>query len=83
MKYVFLELESRNGEYEYTHPSVHTLKNSIDLDEWSDEYCRMFWGEGEAEDGGYYFHGGCIWVGVSRVKEISKKEYDILCKYVY
>jgi len=90
MKYWFLKIGIRNGEYEFNSISVHKTPKKEEFD--SDDYVRGFYGGGDAEDGmsedtyntgDYYFHGGCIACWVQNIKEITLKEYNVLSKLVY
>lgn len=82
-KYVFLHLETRDGEREYDHKGVHKLPKDTSIIAWADDYCSDFWMGGSEKDGdGYYFHGGEIFTQVQSVQEIPKKHYDILKQYL-
>lgn len=83
VKYLYLELESRNGEYEYHHKSVHQLPVKTNEDEFGEDYARDFYGGGSDEqDGGFYFNGGEIHVSVNKVQLITKEQYDVLTKFI-
>lgn len=84
-KYIFLHLQTREGEREYDHKSVHILPYNINEEEWSDDYCRTFWmgAPGEMNDDGYYeFDNGCIWTQIVEWRKISKSHYNILKNYL-
>lgn len=90
-KHVFLTLEERNGEREYTHKSVHILNKEENIDEWAEEYASTYLigkseneddGKSEKQDDGYYFNGGQYCVSISLVKEISEEDFNILQKYL-
>lgn len=86
MKYVYRTFRERNGEYEYTHKGVHELDDNVNINKFLDDYISQWYylcPKGRKEDGGYYFNGGEVWIGVSNYKEITKEEYDILKKYIY
>lgn len=78
MKYWFLRLEIRNGEYEYNSVSVHQAE------QFDCEACAAnFYCEAGVKDGDiYYFHGGCVAVKVIRCEEITKKEYETLSRFI-
>ena len=80
MRYWFLKLEVRAGEYEVTTSSVHKTNRKEEFD--SEDYAQNFWNEGEEQDGTYFFDCGCIAVSVWDCKEITKKEYDVMEKYL-
>lgn len=83
MIYVFLKLETRDGEREYNHLSVHELPKGTDITAWANDYLKDFWGEGERlADDEYEFHGGEIITSVYSVQEITKSEYTTLNKYL-
>lgn len=82
MKYIFLQLKTRDGEREYYHLSVHAVDNAVTLDDFAEDYLKDFWGEGEKDGDGYYFHGGEIYTEVSRVEEIGTLEYQNLKEYL-
>lgn len=84
-KYILVVLRERNGEYEYTHRSVHELSDSkaTTAKRFVREYLKTFYG-GKAEkyDDGYLFHGGEVYVRESTWNFISKEHYDILNRYL-
>lgn len=83
--YLFLVLEERNGEYEYYHKSVHELageKRTI-MKNYVNRYVKEFYaGKPEKGDGGYYFHGGEVFVSIYQYQVIEQKEYDVLRRYL-
>lgn len=84
-KHIFVVLKERNGEYEYSHRSVHELPNnlSVTAERISKNYAKEFYGgKPEHNDGGYYFHNGEIFVSVKLWYFISKKDYNTLRKYL-
>jgi len=84
-KYIFIELEERNGEYEYTHKSVHELLDDkkTTTNKFVKNHVKEFYG-GKAKpyDGGYYFHGGEVFVSISSWKSISKEQHDVLNQFL-
>jgi hypothetical protein len=83
--YVFLTLRERNGEYEYYHRSVHHLQNIREntADKIAKNYLKDFYGgEPEKKDGGYYFHGGEVFVRIDGLEFIGENEYKVLRKYL-
>lgn len=84
--YIYLYLETQDGERRYDHKSVHVIEdNEMTLDEWADDYCHDFWAgpTGEKNDMGWYeFDAGCIWTRVSEVKEITVEHYNVLKSYL-
>lgn len=83
-KYIFLALETRDGEREYHHLSVHEAHDDIDIDNFADDYCHDFWGEGEKDKdtNGYWFFGGEICTCVNKVQEIGTLEYQTLKQFL-
>ena len=84
MRYWFLKIGIRNGEYEYASCSIHKTPKKEEFD--AEDYAKDFYG-GESEDtydnNEYYFNAGevAVWVGI--IKEITLKEYNVLNKFVY
>lgn len=78
MKYWFLNIEIRNGEYEYNSLSLHTGKFN------AEEYVKGFYNDDgeESDNGEYYFNGGEVACSIKKLKEITKKEYDVLRKFI-
>lgn len=84
-KFLLLCLEERNGEYEYLHRSVHVLPDnrSATANRLARNYAKGFYGgKAESEDGGYYFHGGEVFVGVNSWQFINEEDYNTLKKYL-
>jgi hypothetical protein len=78
MKYWFLDLEVTQGYTEYHAFSVHKGKT---FDEY--EYTSYFFGDSEElEEGVYSFDNNNMIVKIYKCEKISKKDYDVLKKYV-
>lgn len=78
-------LEERNGEYEYLHRSVHILPDSrsTTANRFARNYAKEFYGDkSKPDNGGYYFHGGEVFVGVNSWQFINEKDYNTLRKYL-
>lgn len=85
MKYYYLEIFERNGNYEYHHKHVHTSDEFEDgqtPEEFAEDRAKNFYTEGDPE-GDYYWHYGELITKVYCIKEIPKEEYDVLNKYIY
>jgi len=97
MKYLFIQLEERNGEQEYTQEVLQEVENDADNNAVADELARTWYSNEDVEDdddesetggewdeaaGEYYHLGGCIAVSVKAIREIPKKHYDILKQYI-
>jgi hypothetical protein len=79
-KYFLITIEEKNGEQEYSHDSIveaKTLKKAEKIGEkiaenWYDNEDGLV----EKNEDGYYEHlGGCIFVAVHSVEEITPIEY--------
>lgn len=84
-KFLLLYLEERNGEYEYSHRSVHVLPNNLSATATriAKNYAKEFYGsKPEPDDGGYYFNDGEVFVSVKLWQFISKKDFNTLRKYL-
>lgn len=84
-KYIFLTLEERNGEYEYTHRSVRQLPDSKTktAERFVKDYLKGFYGgKAEKEGEGYYFNSGELFVEVTSWRFISKEDFNILNQYL-
>lgn len=83
-KYIFIELKEKNGEYEYKHKSIHALLDykKINAAKFVKNYLKDFYsGKIDSEDGGYYFHGGEVFVSISSWRFISKEQYEVLNQF--
>jgi len=81
--YIFLQLDIKCGEYEFTSVSVHQIPKEKNIIDFSEEYAKQFYyGDMEEEDRTYYFNAGEVAVEVSVRQNISKEEYSILRKYL-
>jgi hypothetical protein len=83
-KYIVVDLQERNGEQEYWHPAVLKVPSTSTPEKVANKYCKNFWGtDGKKnEDGWFEFQSGCIWVRVRTIKPITKKEFDVLSKFI-
>lgn len=84
-KYIFLILEERNGEYEYSHRSVHELPDNktTTAEQFVENYLKEFYGgDAEARDGGYYFYNDEVFVELSSWSFISEETYNVLNRYL-
>lgn len=83
-KYIYLCLKERNGEYEYSHKSVHELPDNrlATAKRFANNWLMQFYGgKPEFEDGGYYFHGGEVYVEIESWQFINQEEFQIVKKY--
>ncbi len=84
-KYLLLRLEERNGEYEYSHRSIHRLPDNrkATTDRYAKNYAKEFYGgKADPQDGGYYFIGGEVFVDVNSWDFISEEGFNLLNKYL-
>ena len=83
IKYVFITLRVRNGDYDFESKSVHEIKSEIDGSDFAEKYASDFYGDKSYEDNGrYYFNGGEVAVDVRRAQEITKEEYNVMSKFL-
>jgi hypothetical protein len=82
MRYWFLKLEVRAGEYEVMTSSVQKTQGMGEFD--SNAYAQDYWdgGEDTYDSRTYYFDGGCVAVSVYDCFEITLKEYNTMLKYL-
>lgn len=82
-RFYIYSIDERNGEYEYTHKGAVQLDDETKPDEWLEEYTKDFYGggDGEEEDGGYWFNGE-IMCFAGGMTEISKDEFDVTKRYI-
>lgn len=83
-RYIFLSLNSQDGERSHTHRVLFTTKcESLEFAvTW---YILHFWGKGEAvrEDGIVEFDCGEIAVEYDFAKEITREEYEFMSNLFY
>lgn len=88
MRYLFLDLKVRNGEYEYSCTSVHQLEKGMHARAFAERYAKTFYGDGDYEGeetfgkGVYYFNGCEVAVSVYNYKVISEEHYEVLKQYI-
>ena len=78
-KYWLLKIEITCGEYEFISTGLH----EGDFD--AEEYVKNFYDgldEGDEGCGTYYFNGGEIACSVYSLDELTKKEFNILRKFI-
>jgi len=84
MRYWVLKTGIQNGEYEYNSLSLQQTKGKEEFD--AEAYVKDFYADGGEETygkGTYYFNGGEVACWVEGLKEITKKEYDVLYKVLH
>ena len=81
MRYWFVAIETRCGEYEFMTKVAIAERSNKDFD--AEEYARGFYGgEMYEDDARYYFNGGEIACCVYDCKEITKEEFSVLRKFI-
>ncbi|MEW6613968.1 MAG: hypothetical protein AB1401_00630 [Thermodesulfobacteriota bacterium] len=69
-------LEERNGEQEYSYDHLVRAGSIEEAIQKAEDYASRFYGvEGDDEDGGYYFFGGCLFVKVRDVREMNESDW--------
>lgn len=85
-KFYLIKLNERNGEQEYTQTYLIELPAGEDARKYAEtELIPQWYGDdsdAEGNDGGYYFFGGCIFVELYDVIELSEQEFLTLKKYI-
>lgn len=83
-KYILLNLEERNGEYEYVHKSVHEIADASQsaIQRFAERFAKTFYGRASEYKEGYLFFGGEVFVENFSWKMVSEEEYTILKKYL-
>lgn len=84
-RYIFLLLEERNGEYEHTHRSTLMLpdEQTKTAERFVKKYAKEFYGgKAEAEDGGYFFHNGEVFVRIRGWEFISEDHFQTLSQHL-
>lgn len=83
-RYWLLKLVITIGDYEFFDKSLHKCKGEFD----GENYAKNFYGDADEPDvdfdadGVYYFNGAELAVSVFGMKELTKKEYEVMNKYL-
>ena len=85
-KFIYLTLEERNGEHEYTHkiamPSAKEVTQK-QAEGMATKYASTFYGEkGRKDDGGFYFNFDTLHVKVEKVELVTEAEFKVLEKFI-
>jgi len=79
VRYMFINIEIRDGEREYNCKSVFSLDAEINLNEYAEDYPKSFHGEGKTDDDEWYWDScGETMCRLHNYKEVTKVEYDVL-----
>jgi hypothetical protein len=84
MKYLFVNVGIRQGEYSFNSLSVHEVENSIIPDEFGRKYAQNFYHDDAEKDDSEneeYWHDSLI-TYLNECKEISLEEYQILSNFL-
>lgn len=87
MKYIFVELKVTCGEYEFHCPHTHYIEDDQTIEEYAEDYASTFYPldedeKAKAEDGGWYFNAGEIFVEIYRRDYITEEQYKTLTLFV-
>jgi hypothetical protein len=88
VKYLFIKIEERNGEQEYTSKMVRTVNSSVkNIEKFvTDTLLKVWYNDDNAKkvrgEDWYEFFGGCIMARLESVEEISKEDFDVLNRYL-
>lgn len=84
-KFIFATLFERNGEQEYSSKIVREIPESADEWKWVANNILKDWYDDEGaekSDDGIYFFGGSLFVKIKVVRIITKKEFDVLNRFL-
>ncbi len=82
-KNVFVQVEIRNGEYEYNSKSIHQIPVELKNEDFADGHARDFYGKFSHTDGDWhYFNGGEVAVRAYNSMDISDEERKTLSKFL-
>lgn len=82
IKRYFCKLHERNGEQEYLHPVLFETDADADPTLELLRRAREFYPvEANAQDDGFYFYCGSLFVAPATLVEVSEAEYDVLKRY--
>lgn len=83
MKHIFIELDLRDGENEFSSKTVLEIDDNKDMDDAAWEYLKDFWGNGEDEWGSEWVTYPNEVIGrVRAVREIPVADYEVLKRYI-
>ena len=89
-KFIFLSMEVRHGEYEFSSQSVHEISSRRSITKFARDYAKEFYGGKPFQydkpvdpDGWWYFNGGEVAARYKTVEEITKEQYDNLNQFLW
>lgn len=86
-KYIYRTLETRDGEREYTHKSIHQFDEPLsenEVNEFLEDLVQTFWGEnntGKESEGAYWFFGEII-TSIGVWEFITEEEFNVLKRFI-
>lgn len=82
-QFIFLEIQVRTGEQEFSCNSVHELDGMANIGNFADQYSEDFYGNKASKDGDWHEHvGGTILSRPKTIQIITDKEYNVLKKFL-
>lgn len=83
-KFIFITIEERNGERQYSHNLVREIPKSANPLKWADKNVAAPWfgKDTDAQDDAYYSASGEFCVTVQDAREITKEEFDVLNRFL-
>ena len=81
LKKYFCKLYERNGEQEYIHPLLFET-DAEPIAELVRRAKEFYPGNVDAQDAGFYFFCGGIYIEPESVVEVTEEEYSVLVRYV-
>lgn len=83
MRYWFVIIEVRQGDINCLCKSVYSTKGKTEFD--LNAHAKEYFGGAEdtENEGRYEINGGEVLVSAHSCKEMTKKEFDIVSKYIY
>ena len=84
MKKIFIILNEKSGETDWTTKFVREIPADKNKEEFAKELAREQYSnfDEELQDGVFLFNGGCNMVSVLKVEEITSEEFEVLKKFI-
>jgi len=82
-KYLFIEMEEKSGEQEYSQYHIKTVDYHLNNDDEANAVAKNWYGgKSREEDGGYWHLNETVFVRVKKVVELTPSEYAVLNKFI-
>jgi len=90
-KFVLLNIQIKNGEYEYNSKSIHEISARKSLEKFGQDYAKDFYGSSTKpyqmndkidKNDWWYFNGGEVAVRIGNSYEITKEQYEVLKDHI-